>query len=296
MKISGFTLARNAVRLGYPLTESLRSLLPLVDELIIALGDSDDETEDVVLGLEADYPKIRIVRTQWEQGPDVLAVQTNLALKECTGDWGLYLQADEVLHESELDTIRASIERHHTRDTEGLLFRYHHFWRYYRLEVDDYTQFYPYAVRAIRLGCGIESTGDAAGFGVRRGLSHRGLIKGYAGARVFHYRWCNPPSTQAARLMNVNQIYGWKPVSVDQAESFGEIALKRYPGSHPAVMASRISATEEPKEWPAQSLWPALCRAAGSAILKPRATREWIRPVLPPILTNILWRLQKRRG
>ena len=42
MKISGFSMGKNALKLYYPMRQSVESILPLVDEFIVALGDSDD--------------------------------------------------------------------------------------------------------------------------------------------------------------------------------------------------------------------------------------------------------------
>lgn len=36
--ISGFTFRRNGVKLSFPFEASIRSLLPLVDEFVIAVG------------------------------------------------------------------------------------------------------------------------------------------------------------------------------------------------------------------------------------------------------------------
>ena len=42
MKISGFTFIRNGNKFDFPYIESIKSILPLVDELVIAVGDSED--------------------------------------------------------------------------------------------------------------------------------------------------------------------------------------------------------------------------------------------------------------
>ena len=101
MFVSGFTIVRNAILFDYPITESILSLLPLVDELVVAVGQSRDATRQVVASIGS--PKLRIVDTVWDEsarlGGTVLAQQTNLALDECKGDWCFYLQADEVIHE-----------------------------------------------------------------------------------------------------------------------------------------------------------------------------------------------------
>src|SRR5439155_12850235 len=152
VRISGFTIARDAVRFDYPLAESLRSLLPLVDELIVAVGDCDDGTWELVQGIGD--PRIRAFRTTWDldRRENVLSDETNKALDRCTGDWAVYLQADEVLHEHDLPLLRASLERYQHTRVEGLSFRYLHFYGSYETVQDNPLWFYRRATRAVRLG------------------------------------------------------------------------------------------------------------------------------------------------
>ena len=103
MKVSGFTFLRNGQKLGYPFVASIRSLLPLVAELVIALGPCDDDTERMIQ--EIDDPKIRIVHTQWNEGIRndysvkgfVYGQQKSIAQFNCTGDWAFYLEGDELV-------------------------------------------------------------------------------------------------------------------------------------------------------------------------------------------------------
>src|SRR5271170_7283364 len=107
MKVSGFTFLRNGQKLGYPFAASIRSVLPLVDEFVIALGPCDDGTEKMLR--ENGDPKIRIIPTQWNERIQpgysvkafVYAQQKSIALFNCTGDCALYLEADEVVHEND---------------------------------------------------------------------------------------------------------------------------------------------------------------------------------------------------
>src|SRR5580658_7725781 len=118
MKVSGFTCLRNGQKLGYPFVPSIRSILPLVDEFVIALGPCDDDTEKTLR--EIGDPKIRIISTQWNEKirPDysvkgfVYGQQKTIALFNCTGDWAFYLEADEVLHENDRPKIRAAMEKY----------------------------------------------------------------------------------------------------------------------------------------------------------------------------------------
>src|SRR5262245_64112204 len=104
MRISGFSFVRNAVDLYYPVVESIRSALPICDEFVMAAGDATDGTTDLLRGIGD--AKLRIIETVWDQAQFVRgasnAVQTNIALDACRGDWAIYLQADEVLHEDDL--------------------------------------------------------------------------------------------------------------------------------------------------------------------------------------------------
>ena len=115
MRISGFSFVKNAVKLYYPVVESIRSILPLVDELVIACGDSDDGTTELVRSIGD--PKINIIQTIWDKRHFVKgavnAVQTNIALDACTGDWCMYLQADEVMHERYFSVLRKKMEKSH---------------------------------------------------------------------------------------------------------------------------------------------------------------------------------------
>ena len=45
MKVSWFTFLRNGQKLGYPFVESIRSILPIVDEFVVAFGTCDDDTK-----------------------------------------------------------------------------------------------------------------------------------------------------------------------------------------------------------------------------------------------------------
>ena len=100
MIVSGFTFVRNAVLYDYPVVESITSMLPLCDEVVVCLGNSTDTTEALVRSI--DSPKIKIINSVWDEslrkGGRVLAIETNKALQAIRpdADWALYLQADEV--------------------------------------------------------------------------------------------------------------------------------------------------------------------------------------------------------
>ncbi len=253
MKVSGFTFCRNAVKYEYPAVESIRSILPIVDEFIVNVGRCDDGTLELIRSIGD--PKLKIVESVWDeslrQGGLIYSQQTNIALSHCTGDWAFYLQADEVVHENDLPTIvRTMTEQLANSRVKGLLFRYLHF-------VGDYWSLNPWyyhrAVRIIRNNGEIESCGDAVGFHLKatREYLQNGpkdwLVP--SGARMFHYGWVKAPRTMTAKKREQTGVYHgdapppseacWFESDETRFEEYD--ILKEFRARHPAVMQGRVS-------------------------------------------------------
>jgi hypothetical protein len=168
VKISGFTVIRNAELMGYPVIESIRSILPIVDEFVIGVGQSDDQTKKLIESIGD--KKIRIFDSFWDtnktKGGLILSEKTNEALDQCTSDWCFYLQADEVVHEQDLNLIHQSIlKAQQDPKIEGLLFKYIHFYGSYSV-IATSRKWYRREVRVVRRSSGIRSHNDAQGFRV----------------------------------------------------------------------------------------------------------------------------------
>ena len=277
MFVSGFTIVRNALRYDYPVVESIRSLLPLVDEMVVAIGDSDDGTRERICSI--DSPKIRVFDTVWDEGlrrgGQILAQQTNLALDACDGDWCFYLQADEVLHELDYPRLKRAMQANlNRRGVEGLSFRYHHFRADYGIR-DPLP--YRRQVRIVRPGIGIRSCGDACGFEV----DGRKLRSAPTGAWVYHYGYVKPPNRMAAKMDYFMSLYDGRKVTPGEelkAEDY-EWDLRTcepFGGSHPNVMEARIAA----KDWQAPSVqliprWRNHRFWSGLAHKNSRTIRRW---------------------
>jgi hypothetical protein len=52
MKVSGFSFIKNALIYDFPIVEAITSILPICDEFIVAVGDSDDDTLDLIAQIE----------------------------------------------------------------------------------------------------------------------------------------------------------------------------------------------------------------------------------------------------
>ena len=111
MKVSAFTFIKNGLILGYPFLESIKSILPIVDEFVINVGESEDDTLQIINSIKNN--KIRIIRSQWNDCMQdrgyVYGQQKMIAQFNCTGDWAFYIEGDEVYHENDLDKIKLAM-------------------------------------------------------------------------------------------------------------------------------------------------------------------------------------------
>ena len=270
--VSGCTIVRSVAGFDYPLVESLRSQLPLVDELVVLAHRGDPALNRVrALG----DPRVAVVESDWDEGAQqrgtVLARQTNLALARCRHPWVLYLQADEVLHEEDYARIRAALERHDgLASVDALSFRFLHFEGSF-----EYVNPLRYRrqCRLVRNDGRLESVRDAAGFGRKDG---RRLRTRSSGARIFHYGWALPPEELKAKMLALAALYHgraaaerrWAAVPPEQLGN-ADLAF-RWRGRHPAVMLHRIAR----RRWPLpEGRRPLL----GTPLLNPRFYGAWLR-------------------
>lgn len=251
MKLSGFTFVRNAIKLDYPVREAILSILPLVDEMIVAVGNSEDGTRELILSMGD--PKIKIIDTVWDdqlrEGGKVLAIETNKALDaiDPNSTWAIYIQADECLHEKDYTVIREALLQYaeHPK-VEGLLFKYLHFYGSYDY-VGDSRTWYRNEIRIIRNLIGVRSYRDAQGFR----LNGRKLRVKAIDACVHHYGWVRPPDKMMAKSLEANRYWHddqWIQQRFDPSKDFdySQIdSLALFKGTHPFVMKERIQS----KNW-----------------------------------------------
>lgn len=235
--ISGFTFLRNGVKLGFPFEASVRSLLPLVDEFVIAVGAGVDDTRERLLAL--DDPKIRIIDTLWNERMAergfVYAQQKMIAQYACTGDWAFYLEGDEVLHEAELPAIRAAVERHHVDPrVEALVFDYLHFYGSpHWLAVSP--AWYRRECRLIRNT--LRSYAPDGQFWLVMDRHRRGRMPhaALAQAHIYHYGHVRRAEYMQAKLDQVSKYWSHGAPRVHYGRIDAQ-SLAPYTGSHPALM------------------------------------------------------------
>lgn len=248
MKVTGFTIARNVIRYDYPILEAIQSILPICDEFVIAVGDSEDDTLEVIRQIPSS--KIQIIQTQWDptlrEGGRVLAAETNKALAAIseTTDWCFYIQGDEVIPDQDLPIIQQAMAYYQDRDDiDGLLFHYRHFYGSYRY-IADSRKWYRREIRIFKSGRQVYSYRDAQGF--RKGDNQK-LRVALIPAHVHHYGWVKPPEKQMEKIKNTSafwlsderlkQKYGQAPDTFDYSQID---SLVEFTGAHPTVMLPRI--------------------------------------------------------
>lgn len=245
MKVCGFTFVRNAVKFDYPVVESIKSILPICDEFVVSVGNSDDETLKLIESIGS--PKIRITHTVWDdslrKGGRVLAVETDKAFDAIGDDfdWCFYIQADEVVHEQYLPAIVEGMEHYKdSPEVEGLLFKYTHFYGNYQY-VGNTRQWYRNEIRIIRNNKEIRSYRDAQGFRKNNEKLHVKPIEAY----IYHYGWVKNPHLQSEKLRNSIQLYS--EVDIEELIKKGEMfdystinSLDVFQGTHPEVILDRI--------------------------------------------------------
>lgn len=244
MSISGFAMVRNADKYYFPIKESIESILPIVDEFIVALGagDKKDKTRALIESIKSD--KVKIIDRVWDEKDfvdgKIFANETSFALSQCKGDWCFYLQADEVIHEKDLPAIQKACEKYQDRsEVEGLLFKYYHFF-------GDYEHYLPFhgwyknEIRMVRNHIGCYSYKDAQSF--RKNENEKLSVK-EVDAHIYHYGWVRPPEIMQSKKKEQHSMhhgkeesekaYGYNP---DEFEFGAMGALPEFPGTHPEVM------------------------------------------------------------
>ena len=247
MKISGFTIIRNAIINDYPAVEAISSILPVVDEMVIAVGKSDDDTEGLIRSIGSD--KIRIVQTEWDlsqlPGGKVMAIETNKAFQQISpdSDWAFYIQCDEVVHEKYHASIIEACHQHlnHHR-VFGLVFNYVHFYGTYDYYGDS-RRWYDKEIRIIRNDKRIYSFNDAQGFR----MDGKRLPSKLINASIYHYGWVKKPELMDHKLRTLSTNWMGEAMRVRLENTQGIFnydeydSLERFNGTHPVVMQRRIS-------------------------------------------------------
>jgi hypothetical protein len=221
MKISGFTFIRNGILMGYPFKESIMSALPLVDEFIVVACDSADQTKNELEKLRDLNPKIKLIESDWKiikKSGTILSEKTNLAIKNITGDYGLYVQCDEGIHEKDYEKILRVLEENiNDKNVKGFVFDYIHFFGGYfsYAKKSEKRFFYDKEVRIIRNDGTVFSWGDAMGFkdinGLKINLENKNALP--LNVNMYHYGRAKNPADMYKKDREMERLYNFQIIN-----------------------------------------------------------------------------------
>ena len=237
MKISAFTFIKNGQILGYPFLQSIQSILSIVDEFVINVGESEDDTLEMIHSIKD--KKIRIIESKWNDGMRdrgyVYGQQKMIAQFNCTGDWVFYIEGDEVYHEKDLEQIKKSMEKYlNDSNVEALVFGFNHFYGNANTILDS-PGWYRSEARIIKNS--IRSYAPDGLFWLvldsnKKGRYPRAKI---IGATCYHYGWVRSENQMNLKSIKVQKYWGGDPLLIDYSQMDQSI-LKEFKGLHPEII------------------------------------------------------------
>lgn len=237
MRISAFTFIKNGQMLGYPFIQSIQSILPIVDEFVINVGVSEDDTLELITDLNDS--KIRIIRSKWngsmKDSGYVYGQQKMIAQFNCTGDWAFYLEGDELVHEEDLEKIRTCCQQHlDNKDVEAITFDYYHFYGNTNSYLDS-PGWYRREARIIRNSIRSYAPDGLFWLVLTKNKTGRYPRSVHSNAKIYHYGWVRSEKQMNLKSQQVQQYWNKQHKGVDYSQIDQKI-IKEFKGSHPALI------------------------------------------------------------
>ena len=237
MKISAFTFIKNGEILGYPFIQSIQSILPIVDEFVINVGQSEDDTLALIQSIN--NPKIRIIQSTWNDNMHdrgyVYGQQKMIAQFNCTGDWAFYIEGDEVYHEDDLDKIKASMQMHvDNPNVEALVFDFYHFYGNANSYLDS-PGWYRSEARIIKNSVRSYAPDGLFWLVLESNKKGRYPKAKHTGARCYHYGWVRSEEQMNLKSEKVQKYWGGEPVRIDYSQMDQSI-IKEFSDTHPKIV------------------------------------------------------------
>jgi hypothetical protein len=246
MKVSAFTFIKNGQILGYPFMQSIKSILPIVDEFIVNVGSSEDNTLDMIHSIKD--KKIRVIESKWNDGMQdrgyVYGQQKMISQFNCTGDWAFYIEGDEVYHENDLDQIKKSMEIYlNDSNVEALVFDFYHFYGNANSILDS-PGWYRSEARIIKNS--IRSYAPDGLFWLVLDSNKKGRYPRAkkTGISCYHYGWVRTEEQMNLKSSKVQKYWGGKPMTIDYSQMDQSI-IKEFQGSHPLVVKDWLPKSNE---------------------------------------------------
>jgi hypothetical protein len=237
MKVSAFTFIKNGQLLGYPFIQSIKSILPIVDEFIINVGLGEDNTLDEIKKIND--PKIRIIQSHWNDNMKdrgfVYGQQKMVAQYNCTGDWAFYIEGDEIYHENDLDRIHMSMKEHlNNSNVEALIFDFYHFYGNGNSYLDS-PGWYRTEARIIKNSLRTYAPDGLFWVVLDSNKNGRYPKAKHTGAKCYHYGWVRSENQMNLKSEKVQKYWGGSAKKIDYSKMDQSI-IKKFQGTHPKII------------------------------------------------------------
>ena len=237
MKVSAFTFIKNGQLLGYPFIQSIKSILPIVDEFIINVGLGEDNTLDEIEKIND--PKIRIIQSHWNDNMKdrgfVYGQQKMVAQYNCTGDWAFYIEGDEIYHENDLDRIYMSMKEHlNNSNVEALIFDFYHFYGNGNSYLDS-PGWYRAEARIIKNSLRTYAPDGLFWLVLDSNKNGRYPKARHTGAKCYHYGWVRSEHQMNLKSEKVQKYWGGNAKKIDYSKMDQSI-IREFKGTHPKII------------------------------------------------------------
>ena len=243
MKVSGFTFIKNGEMLGYPFIQSIMSVLPICDEFIVNIGNSEDNTLEKIQAISDN--KIKIIQNTWNDNMNckgfTYGQQKMIAQYNCTGDWAFYVECDEVYHENDLSQIKqAMINNLADKNVEALAVNYYHFYGNTNTYINS-PGWYRTEARIIK-----NSIRSYAPDGLFWLVLDNDNKKGRypkakkASAYCYHYGWVRNEAKMQLKNKMVEKYWGKINPKINYSQMDGRI-LQHFNSTHPKIMQNWLN-------------------------------------------------------
>jgi hypothetical protein len=241
MKVSAFTFIKNGGILGYPFIQSIKSILPIVDEFVINVGSGEDNTLEVIQAIND--PKIRIIQSCWNDNMKnrgyVYGQQKMVAQFNCTGDWAFYIEGDEIYHENDLDRIYMSMKENlDNPEVEALIFDFYHFYGNANSYLDS-PGWYRSEARIIKNSLRTYAPDGLFWLVLDNNKTGRYPRAKHTGAKCYHYGWVRSEAQMNLKSKKVQKYWGGEGNKIDYSKMDQSI-IKEFKGSHPKIIQDWI--------------------------------------------------------
>jgi hypothetical protein len=237
MKVSAFTFIKNGQILGYPFLQSIQSILPIVDEFIINVGESEDNTLEMIHSIK--NKKVRIIESEWSDTMQdrgyVYGQQKMIAQFNCTGDWSFYIEGDEIYHEDDLDRIKNSMKMYlNNPDVEALVFDFYHFYGNSNSVLNS-PGWYRSEARIIKNS--VRSYAPDGLFWLVLDSNKKGRYPRakHTGVNCYHYGWVRSEEQMNLKSKKVKKYWGKNHKKIDYTQMDQNI-IQKFEGTHPQVV------------------------------------------------------------